>query len=68
MLTLFDETKISKMNLKNRFICSAIYEGWAVEKGHVTDELINHYENLAKGGVSTIITGFAKIMKFDQPA
>ena len=68
MKTLFDETKVSKMNLKNRFIRSAIWEGLADEKGHLTDELINLYEDLAKGGVGTIITGFANVMEFDQPA
>lgn len=67
MKTLFDETKISKMNLKNRFIRSAVWEGLADEKGHVTDELIGYYENLANGGVGTIITGFSNVMEFDQP-
>jgi 2,4-dienoyl-CoA reductase-like NADH-dependent reductase (Old Yellow Enzyme family) len=68
MKTLFDKTKISKLELKNRFIRSAIWEELADEKGHVTDELINHYEDWAKGGVGTIITGFANVMEFDQPA
>lgn len=65
--TLFDETRISNMKLKNRFIRSAIWEGLADEKGHVTKELIDHYEELARGGVGTIITGFANVMKFDKP-
>jgi 2,4-dienoyl-CoA reductase-like NADH-dependent reductase (Old Yellow Enzyme family) len=68
MKTLFDETKILEMSLKNRFIRSAIWEGLADEKGHVTDDLKKHYEELAKGGVGTIITGFANVMKFDKPA
>jgi 2,4-dienoyl-CoA reductase-like NADH-dependent reductase (Old Yellow Enzyme family) len=68
MKTLFDKTKISKMELKNRFIRSAIWEELADEKGHLTDELINYFEVLAKGGVGTIITGFANVMEFDQPA
>ena len=55
------------MNLKNRFIRSAIWEGLADEEGHVTKELIDHYEELAMGGVGTIITGFANVMKFDKP-
>jgi 2,4-dienoyl-CoA reductase-like NADH-dependent reductase (Old Yellow Enzyme family) len=68
MKKLFDKTKISKMELKNRFIRSATWEELADEKGHLTDELMNLYEDLAKGGVSTIITGFANVMEFDQPA
>jgi len=58
MKTLFDKTKISKIDLKNRFIRSAIWEELADENGHLTDDLINHYEELAKGGVGTIIMGF----------
>jgi 2,4-dienoyl-CoA reductase-like NADH-dependent reductase (Old Yellow Enzyme family) len=68
MKTLFDRTTLSKINLKNRFIRSATWEELADEKGHLTNELISLYENLAKGGVSTIITGFANVMGFDQPA
>ena len=67
MKTLFDKTKVSEMELKNRFIRSAIWEELADEKGHVTAELIKHYMELAQGGVSTIITGFSSIMEFDQP-
>jgi 2,4-dienoyl-CoA reductase-like NADH-dependent reductase (Old Yellow Enzyme family) len=65
--TLFDKTRISNMNLKNRFIRSAIWEGLADERGHVTNELIEHYDELARGGVGTIITGFANVMEFDKP-
>jgi 2,4-dienoyl-CoA reductase-like NADH-dependent reductase (Old Yellow Enzyme family) len=68
MKTLFDNTNLSKMELKNRFIRSATWEELADEKGHLTDELVSLYENLGKGGVSTIITGFANVMEFDQPA
>jgi 2,4-dienoyl-CoA reductase-like NADH-dependent reductase (Old Yellow Enzyme family) len=68
MKTLFDETKILEMSLKNRFIRSAIWEGLSDEKGNVTVDLVKHYEDLAKGGVGTIITGFANVMQFDKPA
>jgi len=67
MKSLFETTEISGMELKNRFICSAIWEGLADEKGHVTSELIDHYHRLAEGGVGTIITGFSNIMDYDKP-
>ena len=58
MKTLFDKTKLSTMNMKNRFFRGALWESLADEKGHMTDELYSIYEELAKGGVGTIITGF----------
>jgi 2,4-dienoyl-CoA reductase-like NADH-dependent reductase (Old Yellow Enzyme family) len=67
MKSLFETTEVSGMELKNRFICSAIWEGLADEKGHVTNELIQHYNTLAEGGVGTIITGFSNVMDFDKP-
>ncbi len=51
------------MSLKNRFIRSATHEGLADKKGGITDKLIRVYENIAKGGVSTIITGFAFVLE-----
>lgn len=59
MKSLFDKTNIKGMELKNRFIRSATHEGLADKHGEITDQYINFYENLARGGVSTIITGFA---------
>ena len=67
MKSLFETTEISGMELKNRFICSAIWEGLADDEGHVTQELIHHYHKLAEGGVGTIITGFSNVMDFDKP-
>lgn len=67
MKSLFETTKVSGMELKNRFICSAIWEGLADDEGHVTPELVEHYHKLAEGGVGTIITGFSNIMDFDKP-
>ena len=52
---------IGKLEIKNRFIRSATYEGMATEEGHVTDNLVELYKNLAEGGVGLIITGYAYI-------
>lgn len=67
MKTLFDKTKILNMEMKNRFIRGALWEALADEKGHMTPELFNIYEELAKGGVGTIITGYAFVTEDEQP-
>lgn len=58
MSILFTPKKIGNVELPNRFVHSATYEGMAKETGEVSDELIKRYERLAKGGVGLIITGY----------
>lgn len=65
---LFDKMEIKNVQFKNRFIRSAIWEGFASEEGEVTKELIDFYKELSSGGVGTIITGFANVVKYDKPA
>lgn len=67
MKTLFDQTVVAGMKIKNRFIRSATYDGFADERGHMTAELFQVYENLAKGGVGTIITGLAYVSDSEEP-
>jgi len=52
---------IGKMEVKNRFVHSATYQGMALENGKVTDDLIKKYTNLAKGEVGLIITGLMSV-------
>ena len=66
MEALFDQTQLSGMKMKNRFVRSATHDGRADEMGHVTPELISHYEELAKGGVGTIITGLASVTDIEK--
>lgn len=67
MTTLFDKTNLLNMYLKNRFFRSATWEAMADSKGHLTNRLYDVYENLAKGGVGTIITGYAFVTEDEQP-
>ncbi len=67
MKTLFDRTKILNMEMKNRFFRGALWEDLADEKGHMTPELSEIYEELAKGGASTLITGYAFVTEDEQP-
>lgn len=67
MKTLFDKTKLLNTEMKNRFFRGALWEDLADEKGHMTTELYKIYEELALGGVSTIITGYSFITEDEQP-
>jgi len=67
MKTLFDNTTLANINLKNRFFKSATWEAMAGSKGHLTGKLYDVYERLAKGGVGTIITGYAFVTEDEQP-
>lgn len=66
MKSLFDETKLGSLKLKNRFIRSATYEGMADEKGHMTEALFEIYKELSEGGVGTIITGLAAVTDLEE--
>ncbi|AYD40549.1 NADH:flavin oxidoreductase [Clostridium fermenticellae] len=68
MNSLFDVTKINNMELKNRFVRSATYEGKACKDGHITEELFDLYKDLAKGGTGLIITSYTTVFKDDKPA
>lgn len=68
MRTLFDETNIRSMTLKNRFVRSATWENMADASGHMTEPLFRTYEELARGGVGMIITGYAFPLREEQPS
>lgn len=68
MRTLFDATKINSMNLKNRLVRSATWENMADPAGRMTKPLFKVYEELARGGVGMIITGYAFPLAEEQPS
>jgi len=55
--------KIGPIEIKNRFVRSATYEGMATEEGYVTDQHVELYKTLAKGGVGLIITGYSYVQE-----
>lgn len=65
--TLFDETLLSSIRLKNRFFRAATWENLADEAGHMTERLWKVYEGLSRGGVGLIITGYAHVMEHEKP-
>ncbi len=59
MTTLFDHTTINGMELKNRLVRSATWEGMCNADGRPTERLTSCYRDLAKGEVGLIINGYA---------
>jgi 2,4-dienoyl-CoA reductase-like NADH-dependent reductase (Old Yellow Enzyme family) len=59
MKTLFDETRLGNMTLKNRFIRAAI--GEKTSDGQVNEGILKLYSGLARGGAGTLITGFTLV-------
>ncbi len=55
--------KIGTIEIKNRFVRSATFEGMATEDGYVTEKHLELYKNLAQGGVGLIITGYAYVQE-----
>ena len=51
------------MELKNRLVRSATYEGMADENGFPTEDLFELYKRLAQGGVGLIITGLSFVSR-----
>lgn len=56
MSKLFEATEINGMNLSNRFVRSATWEGMAGDDGSVTPALVDLMSQLAKGLVGLIIS------------
>ncbi len=65
MKQIFEPVKMNHIELKNRLLRSATWEGIANPDGSVTEEAYEIYEELAKGGVGAIITGFTSTSLHD---
>ncbi len=61
MNRLFESSAINGMQLANRFVRSATWEGMAGEDGSVTPKLIETMTALAQGGVGLIISSHAYV-------
>jgi len=61
MSKLFEMSMINGMELSNRFVRSATWEGMATADGAVTSKLIETMTALARGGVGLIISSHAYI-------
>ncbi len=58
MREIFEKSEINGMELANRLVRSATWEGMCADDGRPTDKLIDFYKALAAGGVGLIVTGY----------
>jgi 2,4-dienoyl-CoA reductase-like NADH-dependent reductase (Old Yellow Enzyme family) len=58
MATLFEETTINGMTMRNRMVRSATWEGMCDADGRPTEKLTNCYRDLAQGGIGLIVSGY----------
>lgn len=61
MKRLFETTEILDLQVPNRFLRSATWEGLAAQDGTCTPELVDLMAELAKGKVGLIVTGHAHV-------
>ena len=61
MSTLFEPTAIKGMELRNRFVRSATYDGCAERPGKVSEKQLKLFSGLANGGVGLIVTGISHV-------
>ena len=61
MHKLFKPGSIGNIQLKNRLIRSATWEGMCDPDGRPTAKLIQYYADLAKGGIGFIISGYTYV-------
>ena len=66
MKRLFDPIQLKHLSVKNRLVRSATWEGIACPDGSLPEEAYEIYEELAGGGVGTIITGFTSVAANDH--
>ncbi len=61
MTDMFTSGKLGPLELNNRLVRSAVWEGMADDQGFVTDKLVACIQRLAEGGVGLIILGYTYI-------
>lgn len=64
---LFSPKKIGSIEISNRFVHSATYEGLSEPDGTVSEALLKRYEALARGGVGLIIPGYMYVHPWGKP-
>ncbi len=65
MKQIFEPVYLHNMTVKNRLIRSATWESLASPEGFLNDEIYAIYEELARGGVGTIVTGLTDVSPYN---
>lgn len=68
MKSIFDPLDIATLHAKNSIVRAATAESLAMPSGRPTAKLFDKYEELAQGGVGTIITGYAYVTEDGKPS
>lgn len=68
MASLFDELRVDSMAVRNRVVRAATAESLATSEGAPSERLVSLYQQLAAGGVGTIITGYAYVSADGKPS
>ena len=68
MKSMFDPLVLGTSSAKNSIIRAATAESLATSAGKPTQELVGKLEELAAGGVGTIITGYAYVTQDGKPS
>ena len=68
MASLFDELRVDSMTARNRVVRAATAESLATSEGAPSERLVSLYQQLAAGGVGTIITGYAYVSADGKPS
>ena len=63
---IFEPLKLNNLTLKNRLLRSATWEGIAAEDGSINEKIYSIYEEVSKGGIGGIITGFTSVASNDH--
>ena len=58
---IFEPLKLNNLILKNRLLRSATWEGIAALDGSIDERIYSIYEEVSKGGVGGIISGFTSV-------
>jgi 2,4-dienoyl-CoA reductase-like NADH-dependent reductase (Old Yellow Enzyme family) len=66
--TPFDSITIDGVDIRNRFVRSATWDSTATDDGEVTDASVKMIENVARGGVGLIVTGYAYVSDHGKAA
>ena len=61
MAEIFELTELNGMEIKNRMVRSATWEGMCAPDGRPTENLINCYRDLALGGVGLIVSSYTYV-------
>ena len=64
--SLFEPYMIGNLEMRNRFVRSATWDGSADEQGAVTDQSVDIYRRLGKGGIGLIVSGYAFVSSNGQ--